>query len=81
MAHHEPCGPNEVFVGNTNRESGSLKYLSGRMKTARLGNLAFCLEGKPLPLEFAPLFIGRAEEQLYDSIMMNRTFGPNWRRY
>ena len=80
MAHHERCGPQEIFVGNTDREGGSLERLESRLRTVRLGEVAYCIEGKPLPPEFAPLFIHRSEEGLYDAVMMEMTFGPRWRR-
>jgi hypothetical protein len=79
MAHHEPCGPHEIFVGNTQRENGNLRFLT-HLKTARLGGVAYCIEGKRLPATYAPLFIARSEEAAYDATMMARAFGPNWRR-
>ncbi len=78
--HHEPCGPQEVFLGNTEREGGSMTYLAGRFGTVRLGNKAFDIEGKPLPKHYAPIFIHRSEEQAYSDYMMAKTSGPNWRR-
>lgn len=72
MSHHEKCGPHEVFVGNTERVGGSMTYLSERMRTVRLGDRALDIEGRPLPNSYAPIFIGRAEEQIYDAIMMER---------
>ena len=80
MARHEACGPQEIFLGNTRREDGSFGPLAKTLKTVRLGNVAYCIEGKPLPTDYAPIFIHRSEETLYDAIMMGRTFGSNWRR-
>ena len=72
MAHHEPCGPQEIFLGNTIRDGGSMTYLAGRLKTVRLGKIAFCIEGKRLPSDYAPIFLHRSEEKLYDLIMIER---------
>lgn len=79
MSHHEPCGPQEVYLGNTQRHNG-MDYLGGRFKTARFGEKAFDLDGKLLPKNYAPLFIHRSEVQAYNDFMMARTFGPNWKR-
>lgn len=76
----EPCGPQEIFLGNTRRKNGSLDYLSPKLRTVRLGEIAYDIDGKRLPNEYAPIFIHRSEEATYDAIMMERTFGPNWRR-
>lgn len=78
--HHEKCGPQEVFLGNTQRVGGSMTYLSGRFRTVRLGEIALDIEGRKLPETYAPIFIHRAEEQAYSDYMAERTFGPNWRR-
>lgn len=84
MKHeHEACGPHEIFVGNTRRDNSSLGYLiAGGMKTARLGLIAYDIDGKVLAQSegYAPVFIHRAESDLHDEIMMKRTFGPHWRR-
>ena len=83
MAHHEPCGPHEIFVGNTLRDGESCRILVSKgMRTARLGKTAYDIDGKPLREceGYAPLFIHRSESDLHDSIMMERTFGPHWRR-
>lgn len=78
--HHEPCGPQEVFLGNTERYGGSMTYLPSRFRTARLGSQAFDIEGKPLSAHYAPIFIHRSEEQAYSDYMMAKSFGQNWRR-
>jgi hypothetical protein len=78
--HHEPCGPQEVFIGNTLRHGGSMTHLSPRFKTARIGSTAYDIEGKPLPEQYAPIFIHRDEEQAHSDYMVERAFGPYWRR-
>lgn len=79
MAHKE-AGPDELFVGNTLRDGDCLSRLrAGGMLTARLGEVALDIEGKPLSREHAPVLIGRSEAALYNDIMMTRTFGPDWR--
>lgn len=79
--HHEPCGADELYLGNTLRDKNNLEFLKQKgMRTIRLGDVAYDLDGKVLSASYAPLFIKRSEEQLYDAIMMEKTFGPNWRR-
>ncbi len=72
MAYHEACNPQEVFLGNTTVEGGSMTYLAGRLKTVRLGKVAYCIEGKRLPSDYAPVFLNRSESGLYDAIMIQR---------
>ena len=78
--HHEKCSPQEVFLGNREREKGVGEYKDKGMKTIRLGGQAYDIYGKPLPDTFAPIFIHRSEEGAYNAVMMEKTFGPNWRR-
>jgi len=72
--HHE-LKPGEIWVGNTNVTNGVAlpNHLIGKMKTARLGDQAYDLHGKPIdPRYFRPLIIHKSEEMLYDNIMMSR---------
>lgn len=80
MSRHEPCAPHEIFVGNTRREGGSFPYLASKLRSVRLGSLAYCIEGKALPSEYAPIFIHRNEMDAHHAAMMYRAFGENWRR-
>jgi hypothetical protein len=80
MSHHEKCGPQEVFLGNTERVNGLGRYTEKGLTTIRLGELAYDIEGKKLSEHYAPIFIHRSEEGRYDEIMMGRAFGANWRR-
>lgn len=69
--HHEACGPQEVFLGNTGRHSGRFEELRRKgLKTIRMGNQALDIEGKKLPNYYAPLFLSRSEENKYDAIMI-----------
>jgi hypothetical protein len=62
----------EVFVGNTTHVNGLPEHLRG-LKTARIGKQAYDIYGGKLPTnEYRPLFIGKAEEAAYDTIMMAR---------
>lgn len=72
MSHHEKCGPHEVFVGNTQRDGGSMTYLKPSIRSARLGDVAYDIEGKKLPRSYAPIFISRSDVSLYDILMSNR---------
>ena len=83
MARHEPCDKDEIWVGNTYTHGQHYEWLKSKgLKTLRLGKLAFDVYGKPLADTegYAPVFINRSEEQRHNEIMMERTFGPNWRR-
>jgi hypothetical protein len=64
----------EIFIGNHNVTGGLElpKYLSG-LKTLRLGDLAYDLNGKPLPRnQYRPLFVHVSEMLDYDRIMVER---------
>lgn len=72
--HHE-LKAGEMWVGNTDvREGLSIPdYLIGKMQTARLGEQAYYIDGKPIHREYCrPLIIHKSEEMLYDKIMMER---------
>ena len=65
----------EIWVGNTDVLEGLSipKYLIGKMKTARLGEQAYYIDGKPIHREYCrPLIIHKSEELIYDNIMMSR---------
>lgn len=81
MTPHNEARADEIFVGNTDRGSDRIAELqTAGMRTARLGKVAYCIEGKRLSNTWLPLLIGRSEEALYDDIMNKRVFGPDWRR-
>lgn len=83
MARHEPCGPHEIFVGNTRRTGEHFKFLVGKgLTTLRQGEVAYDIHGRPLSPDegYAPVFLHKAEADHHNAIMMERTFGPNWRR-
>lgn len=72
--HHE-LKQGEIWVGNTDvREGLSIPdYLIGKMNTARLGEQAYYIDGKPIHREYCrPLIIHKSEEMIYDNIMMAR---------
>jgi hypothetical protein len=79
--HHKECATDEMFVGNTARQGAFFPELKEKgMKTVRLGNIAYAIDGMPLPEYYAPVIIKRSEADLHNEIMMTKTFGPNWRR-
>lgn len=83
MAHHEPCGKDEIWVGNTPTHGPQYEWLKSKgLMTLRLGKVAFDINGKPLAEAegYSPLFINRSDESRYNEIMMERTFGESWRR-
>jgi len=74
MSHYTGARADEVFVGNTQTKDGVPEYLR-RLTTARPGDQALDIEGKKIEPEYMrPLFVGRAEADAYDRIMMRRTF-------
>lgn len=78
---HEPCGANEIWVGNTDKGEARISLLRDQgLRTIRLGSLAYDIDDKPLPPLYKPVFVARAEIEAYDRVMMQATFGPNWRR-
>lgn len=77
MSHPEQQA-NEKWVGNS--KASMPEHLSG-FETARLGDVAYDIDGKRLsPDQVRPLFIGSAELERYNDVMMSRTFGPHWRQ-
>jgi hypothetical protein len=79
MSHCTGARADEVFVGNTKTKNGVHEHLSG-LTTARLGEQALDIEGKKIEPEYMrPLFVGRAEADAYDRIMMRRTFQGQFR--
>lgn len=78
MSTHPEASDKEIFVGNTNATKIP-EHLTA-LKTVRLGEQAYDLDGKKIPKEYMrPLIIGRSEGGQYDRIMMRRTFGENYR--
>jgi hypothetical protein len=58
---------NEVFLGNTNSTEIPEQYRS--LKSIRLGEQAFDINGKPLSKNhYRPLIISKTEEAAYDKI-------------
>lgn len=81
MSYHKEARPNELWVGNTRRDGDIIDRLRViGIHSARLGDTAYCINGKPLPNDYAPLIISRAESATYNDYMMRRTFGSNWRQ-
>ncbi len=81
--HHEPCEKDEIWVGNTPTHGEHFKLLKSKgLKTIRLGNVAFDIYGKPISKSegYSPVFLHKSEESRHNEIMMEMTFGPNWRR-
>ncbi len=79
MSHYTGAKPDEIFVGNTKTKNGVPEHLR-ELRTARLGEQALDIEGKKIEPEYMrPLFIGRAEADAYDRIMMRRTFPGQYR--
>ena len=74
MSHYKGAQAGEVFVGNTETKNGVPEHLR-ELTTVRLGDQALDIEGKNIDPEYMrPLFVGRAEADAYDRIMMRRTF-------
>lgn len=71
MLHHPECKTNEFFVGNTT-ESEWPSHQANMLKTARLGDVAYSIDGEKLNHAIKPLFIGAEEHDRYDKIMMAR---------
>lgn len=73
MLYHPEARENEVFVGNRSVRCGVRipTYLS-HLKTARLGEQAYDVYGRPLPRHlWRPLLIDRSEEGEHDQIMIS----------
>ncbi|MFB7144993.1 hypothetical protein ACWGMK_06085 [Agrobacterium deltaense] len=78
---HKECTKDEIFVGNTAREGEHFQWLKSQgLTSARLGKVAYAIDGMPLPAYYAPVIIDRSQADLHHAIMMEKTFGPNWRR-
>ena len=77
---YEQCEKDEMFVGNTSDGERRLNWLASQgLKTARIGHVALCIDGKPLPRPYVPIFIKKRERDRHHAIMMQATFGNNWR--
>lgn len=83
-SYHPECRTDENFVGNhdIHKYKGLGEHLQ-ELKTARLGETAYDLDGNRIPDPeviapysnvLRPLFIGDAEFWLYDAIMCARTW-------
>ena len=78
---HNEAAADEIFVGNTQRNSGRLEWLKAvGVRTARLGKIANDIDGNKLPEYYAPIFINRSDAERYNDVMMTATFGADWRR-
>lgn len=80
--YHKEAMEHEVFVGNFSSKGGETvcipDFLSS-LKTARLGDQAYSIDGYPISQdEYRPLFVHKDEYEAYNRIMMKRTF-PNQR--
>ncbi|WP_156122232.1 hypothetical protein [Aureimonas altamirensis] len=70
-------------MGNTLTHGPHYERLKSKgLQTLRLGEVAYDVHGKPLAKSegYSPLFINRSEADLHNEIMMELTFGQNWRR-
>jgi hypothetical protein len=74
MKHISELKEGEIFIGNTDVRNGvNIPEHLRDMKTARLGEQAFDIYGKPLDRSYCrPLIIHKSEADLYDRIMMSR---------
>lgn len=76
--HHEPCEKHEHFVGNDDKPHETLAWLHSQgASTARLGSVAYDIDGNVLPLPYLPVFV---RGNRYHEVMMEKTFGPDWHR-
>ncbi len=75
MNNHPEQKKHEDFVGNT-KCGGSIPAHLLNLSTARVGNVVYDVHGKKIPDNcrgsYRPLFIGKAESNCYDKIMMSR---------
>lgn len=64
----------EIWLGNTDVRQGlKVPDYCKNLKTIRLGEQAFCIEGTKLSPEYMrPLIVNKSEAQAYDNIMMQR---------
>lgn len=68
---HPECKRGEMFLGNTT--AGRIAPHLAGLKTIRLGEQSYDLDGKKLPPErHRPLIIHESESGAYDRIMMAR---------
>lgn len=78
---HKECAANEIWIGNAERNGEHFQFLKSQgLTSARLGNQAYDIYGKALPDHYAPVIIARSQADRHHAIMMEKTFGPNWRR-
>lgn len=70
VMHHEPIATTEKFVGNTQEGDARIAWLHARgVTSARLGIVAYDIDGKKLPGWCLPVIIARADEMKYDAAM------------
>lgn len=74
--YHPETNDNEICVGNTSvQDHVEIKSYLSELETARVGDQAFDIHGKKIPIDqMRPLFVGKSEANKYDRIMMQRTF-------
>lgn len=71
MFKHEKINTGELFLGN---HRGPINKEYSKLKTLRLGNVAYSITGDPLTEypDIKPLFIDKAEYSEYDKIQMQK---------
>jgi len=63
--------PNEIWIGNTKTSNG-LGWRS-EIKSARLGEQAFCIDRKKLSTDYVlPIFINKSDQPKHDSMYAER---------
>lgn len=71
---------NEICVGNVFTKKGIPKYLSKRLKSIRLGNIALDVHGVKLDRKYVrPLLVSKDEFEKYNIIKLCRTFPMKYR--
>lgn len=69
MSKQEKKQDDEIFLGNFSSSKGIGDYLRP-LKTLRIGNIAYDINGVALDDCYLPLFINKSEAIEYDKIMM-----------
>lgn len=70
MTRHEPCGKDEIFVGNTDFTDHLSAYREAGIPMIRLGQVAYDINGQVLPFTYRPIFVHRSQYALYDEFKM-----------
>lgn len=70
MNYHKEQRKNEIYLGNTISKKFPSEKIS-KLKTIRLGEVAYDIHGKPLPKDdpYKPLFVDKSEYDEYHKIM------------